>query len=233
MGNPRQSDLSCVPARGFPPPLPPPLQAGRLPGTLGLSTSSRAITPKFPGDTIKSGDGNTYVVLENTVRRKGDSAWRCNNPGNLTADKSFPEAWNYGTYVGKNLFRRFVIFPTLEAGWDGLYQWMKKRENMTVRSYTESHAPSSESGNDPAKYARILVKHALGVQGVEQQNRAARATTIKKLLEAGWPQKLKAAFNEAEGFKPGEELSFDYPFLPSDVGPAVRAGRDVRRPLNP
>lgn len=219
-----------------PPPGPPPCQSGAIPGPLGLQpeptaqppSPSPSIAPKFPGDTVRSKDGNTYVVLENTVRRRGDSAWRCNNPGNLTADKTVSEAWNYGAYKGKNLFGRFVIFPTLDDGWNGLYTWMKKRENMTVRGYAESHAPSSEPPNDSARYARILVKHALGVQRVEQQNQAARTTTVKKLLEAGWPEKLKLAFHEAEGFKPGDELRYDDASLPPDVGPAVRAGRTLR-----
>ena len=130
-----------------------------------------------------------------------------------------PEAWSYGAYPGKTLFGRFVIFPTLERGWDGLHQWMVKRQNMTVRGYAEAHAPSTEPGNDPARYARILVKYALGIQGEAQQNAAAQSTTINKLLEAGWPDKLKKAFNEAEGYTTGDELGFDDPSLPPDVGP--------------
>jgi hypothetical protein len=229
-----------APAPGASPPAPPapkipstpktstskPCQNGATPGPLKTALQVPIRPPKFPGDTIKSTDGNTYVVLEDTVRRRGDTAWRCNNPGNLTADKIVPEAWGYGDYQGKSLFGRFVIFPTLEKGWDGLHQWMTKRQNMTVRSYAEAHAPSKEPGNDPARYARILVKYALGIQGEAQQNAAAQSTTIKKILEAGWPDKLKKAFNEAEGYKVGDELSFDDQTLPSDVGPPVRAGRD-------
>jgi len=195
------------------------------PGPLTTPLQGPTRPPKFPGDTIKSTDGNTYVVLEDTVRRRGDSCWRCNNPGNLSADKIVPEAWSYGAYPGKTLFGRFVIFPTLERGWDGLHQWMVKRQNMTVRNYAEAHAPSKEPGNDPARYARILVKYALGIQGEAQQNAAAQSTTMKKLLEAGWPDKLKKAFNEAEGYTIGDELGFDDPSLPPDVGPPVRAGR--------
>jgi hypothetical protein len=221
------------PPAGIPPSSPAPHQ-NAPPGPIGLPAQVAPprpgpnVIPKYPGDTIKSKDGNTYVVLEKTVRRKGDTAWRGNNPGNLTADKTVPEAWSYGAYQGKTLFNRFVIFPTLDDGWNGLYQWMKKRENMTVRNYAEAHAPSKEPGNDPGRYARILVKHALGIQGEDKQNQAARSTTIKKLLEAGWPQKLKAAFNEAEGYTPGDELDYDDPALPPDVGPAVRAGRQLR-----
>jgi len=203
---------------------------GDVPIILGYVDPQVKVTmmPKFPGDVIKSADGNHYVVLRDRVRRKGDSAWCANNPGNLTADKNFPEAWNYGAYRGKNLFGRFVIFPTLDDGWNGLKKWMEARKEKTVWVYTKGHAPSSEPGNDPALYAQILVRHVFGVPRWEQQM-VARKKTVKQLLETGWPAKLKLAFNEAEGYKPGEELGFYNPSLPTDVGPAVRAGRETRR----
>ena len=212
---------------------PPPLNAGAPPGPLNKPQISpvkpkaptSALVPAFPGDTIKSKDGNTYVVLDGKVRRKGDTAWRCNNPGNMTADKTVPEAWKYGAYRGKNLWGRFVIFPTLDAGWAGLKQWMEKREKMSVWNYAESHAPAKEKGNDPAKYARILIRHAFGTQGDAAQEQKAKNTTVRQLLDAGWPDKLKKAFNEAEGFHVGEELDFDDTTLPADVGPRVVLGR--------
>lgn len=166
-------------------------------------------------------------MLETKVRRKGDSAWRCNNPGNLTVDSKFPEAWGYGAYPRKNLWGRFPIFPTLDAGWEGLRQWMVARQTKTVMAYAESHAPASEPPNDPVRYARILVKHVFEIQGQAAQEKRARETTVEALLAAGWPAKLKPAFNEAEGFTPGDEVDFEDTSLPADVGPAVRAGRDT------
>ncbi|HZF09331.1 MAG TPA: hypothetical protein VFE33_11125 [Thermoanaerobaculia bacterium] len=182
---------------------------------------------KFPGDTIVSRDGNTYVVLETKVRRKGDSAWRCNNPGNLTVNSDFPEAWSYGAYDKKNLWGRFPIFPTIDDGWEGLRRWMDARKTKTVMAYAESHAPASEAGNDPVRYARILVRHTFGTSGQAAQEKVAKETTVEALLAAGWPSKLKPAFNEAEGFTTGDEVDFEDTSLPADVGPAVRAGRDT------
>ena len=186
------------------------------------------MTPKFPGDVIKSADGNHYVVLSDRVRRKGDSAWRANNPGNLTVDKNFPEAWNYGAYRDTNLFGRYAIFPTLDAGWNGLKKWMDTRKEKTVLTFTRGYAPSSEPGNKPILYARILIRHVFGVQGREQQDEVARKKTVEQLIETGWPAKLKLAFNEAEGYKSGEEFGFYNTSLPTDVGPAVLAGLETR-----
>src|SRR5262249_20779112 len=139
-----------------------PGQVDEIVSFLQLRKTEKMITPAGPGDMISVG-GKGYLVVEKEVRVRnpGNSsrAWRNNNPGNLTADSTAPEAWSYGCYPNKNTEGRFVIFPSYAAGVAGAKMWASKRTGKTIAEYFGGYAAKGkgvEATNDPSGYAKFV-----------------------------------------------------------------------------
>jgi hypothetical protein len=196
----------------------PPDQSRAILAYLKLNQGENLVKPAFPGDLVDV-DGVAYLVVDNEVRVKARSnsspSWRNNNPGNITVNSQFPEAWNYGAYSGKNTSGRFAIFPTYEAGVEGTQRWMEKRRSKTIQSYFEAYAPSSEQGNDPNRYAKNVAS-AIGFSVRD---------TINRVLDEGKFLDFISAQKREEGWAEGGVFALSDSSLPELVLTRIEAAR--------
>jgi hypothetical protein len=96
-----------------------------------------------PGDLIKFKDGRQGVAHQGYVRRqaaKNQVTWMANNPGGLASAGVLEAATRY---PGKKIDGRLDVFPSYEAGVEGIRAFLKVMSGLgrTVTGYVNAHAP--------------------------------------------------------------------------------------------
>jgi hypothetical protein len=155
-----------------------------------------------PGSSLKVGE-IVYVIVDAGVQFKtskdGGPAGRNNNPGNITVDDAFPQAWagDIGAYTGRNTDGRFAIFPSYAAGRAGAIAWAKKQGTKTLLAYFQGYAPGTEPPNDPQTYADTVADAVNAALGDKKVN---RGTTIDAIVALGAMEAFVDGQEKAEGF---------------------------------
>src|SRR5262249_13144084 len=122
----------------------------------------------------------------------GSYAWLGNNPGNLTG---VPGGVDIGQYAGKfngtpPAPQGFLIFPTQDAGYDGIRRWLEKNGWAGTR-YIDMSIKDAWLHYDAADAVRYTkrITDALGV---------SETTVLNTLTDDQW-KTLKEAIRQAEG----------------------------------
>jgi hypothetical protein len=139
-------------------------------------------------DDMEAGDvisilGVDHVFYDEEMHTGGSTAWKNNNPGNITIYKG--EAVRYGAYDGKHN-DRFAIFPTPEVGYEAIRQFVQHRGGMTILDMMKLYAPAGDGPNNPEAYAESIAG-SLGVTTdttvgtLDDDQVSVVADTIKKI----------------------------------------------------
>ena len=180
-----------------------------------------------PGSSIVVNE-KTYVVLDDCVQFQTNKGYgparQNNNPGNITVDDKFPDAWSpeIGAYRGRNTDKRFAIFPTYEKGRAGAIAWAKnvveRSPEIQLLQYFKNYAPEAENPtvNNAGRYADDVAKEVSTVIG----KTADRTTKVKDIIDANAMEAFVKGQEIAEGFSADSTvdcLPKDSPALPQEV----------------
>lgn len=186
----------------------------------GLVSTDRNIPqaswfPGFQGPTDYLGHGKEilhFVLYDSEIARgqphmrnfPGSFSWLNNNPGNLTGVDGGPD---YGQYPGKFNWHRFLVFPTWEAGFAAIAQFLHGPNyvGLSILQALEKYAPASD-GNDPVRYAGQIAE-SLGVS----------TETVIGDLDDDQMIVVQNKITEVEGAIPGDALAYDSPDLPPEL----------------
>lgn len=135
-------------------------EASTVPGAGDVTT---AIDWKWevllPGDVVVIG-GKKYVIYDDEVRSGGSVSWVARNPGNIRAGD------RYGAIRGKKYHTSkvgdFAIFSDEATGMMAIIAVLQGYGHVSVLQALNKYAPSSDHGNDPNQYARLVARR-LGV----------------------------------------------------------------------
>jgi hypothetical protein len=171
--------------------------------------------PGFSGPTDYLGHGEeifNFVIYDDQIVRGqphmrnhgGSYAWLNNNPGNITGVAGGPD---FGQFPGKFNWHHFLIFPSWEAGFDAIAQFLRgpKYVNLSITDAFATYAPAAD-GNDPVRYAKDVAS-ALGLP---------ESTTIGE-LDDDQMVVVQNKITEIEGAVPGDSFSYDSPELPAEL----------------
>lgn len=171
--------------------------------------------PGFTGPTDYLGHGEeifNFVIYADQILRgqphmrnhPGSYAWLNNNPGNITGVPGGPD---YGQFPGKFNWHNFLIFPTQQAGFDAIAQFLRGPTyvKLSIADALKRYAPASD-GNDPARYAQD-VADALGID----------VSTAISDLDDDQMTVMQDKIAEIEGAVPGDTFALDSPDLPEEL----------------
>ncbi len=191
-------------------------------------------TSWFPGSTSETdfkGNGDAifnFVIHANgEIRRgrphmrnrEGTHAWLNNNPGNITGRAG---GANWGQYQDKFNWHNFLIFPSYQAGFDGIAkfllgsgypaktrgarQWPAGRyRDLGITEAFHRYAPEDD-GNNPEAYGAEVAAAA----GVPASTLISDLTPDQMLL-------MQRKIEQIEGTVEGVILTKDSPELPPEI----------------
>ncbi len=171
--------------------------------------------PGFQGPTDYLGHGEEifqFVIYDNQVARgqphmrnhPGSFAWLNNNPGNLTGVPGGPD---YGQLAGKFNWHRFLIFPTWDAGFTAIAQFLRgpRYLDLSITDAFSLYAPAAD-GNDPVRYAQDVATAA----GVPETTTIAELDDDQMLV-------MQNKISDIEGAVAGDTYAYDSPDLPGEI----------------
>ena len=159
---------------------------------------------------VVQSDGTVFRGRPHMRNRAGTFAWLNNNPGNLTGRPGGPD---YGQFPGKFNWHNFLVFPSREAGYNAIAQFLGTAScpsrgpyrDLGIGDAFECYAPASD-GNDPASYAQSVAS-AAGVP----------TSTLIRDLDDNQMRLMQDKIAEVEGAVPGDVLTADSPELPEEI----------------
>jgi hypothetical protein len=166
-----------------------------------------------PTDYLGNGENiYNYVVYDGEIVRgqphmrhhPGTYAWLNNNPGNITGVPGGPD---YGQFPGKFNWHNFLVFPTWDAGFAAIAQFLRgpKYVSLSISDAFARYAPASD-GNDPARYAQDVAA-ALAVPV---------STTVGD-LDDDQMTVMQNKISEIEGAVAGDTFASDSSELPQAI----------------
>jgi hypothetical protein len=180
-----------------------------------LSIPQSSWFPGFQGPTDYLGHGEeifNFVIYEDQIVRgqphmrnhAGTYAWLNNNPGNITGVAGGAD---FGQYPDKFNWHHFLIFPSWDAGFDAIAQFLRtpKYASRSITGAFQLYAPASD-GNDPVRYAQDVAAAA----GVSE------STTIEE-LDDDQMLVMQNKIMEIEGAVAGDTFTYDSPDLPQEL----------------
>jgi hypothetical protein len=219
----------------------PPGAKGRAPDKDRYSTAGDVPRMRWFPDALNDGSKDAqsdysgygasifqYVIHADHVRigspqmraGPGTFAWLNNNPGNLTAK---PGGDEFGGYAGKRNYHNFIIFSTIDAGWDAIPRFLDRDifRSKTLYGAMAEYSPPWDGGK-PGEYADAIAAR-LNKDIPEGGEQISRETPFKNLTF----DQLKAARDailQKEGTIKGETKAWNDPSVPAPIRKALGVG---------